>query len=406
MIESPLILEHEAEAKRQPVEKDSLKEAQRPGADSGLAESRLELEYLPWGGEETDPEDRCLILATCGWVELEYAAMRRGCGLLDQLNRGTLSIQGQDRRGFIDCMITQDLKLLTSGSACRSFMTDRKGRVIADLQLLELPEEILIDLDIHQLKSVQSLLEGLVFTEDVVIEDATTRWYRLGIHGPETAAIIDAFGTMPESHLEVHTVDVSGVPVHAVRNDAVAAPGCDLFVSRDDVVQTWSSIRKQASIRGVRARTVGWYAYNTARIEGGSPIFNVDFGTSNLPHETSLVEERVSFTKGCYPGQEVVARMQHLGQPKQRLRGLKIQSEQLPVAGTQIFASEDGDLAEPVGVVTSSTISPLAGAAPIAFAMLKKRVAAEGTTVRMHAEGDVCEAIVGDLDLNGMARKG
>ena len=390
---------------KQPVDNEALQEAHRPGADSGQAEGRLELEYLPWGGAESNEESSCMVLATCGWVELEYAAMRRGCGLLDQPNKATLSIRGEDRRDFIDRMITQDLKLLDTRTACRSFMTDRKGRIIADLVVLELPDELLIDLDVHQVKTVQNILEEHVFTEDVVIEEATNNWYRIGMHGPATSAIIDSFGSMPESVMGASRLEVSGLGVHAVRRDVAAVPGCDLFVQRDHALDAWTTIRKQASIRGIRARTVGWYAYNTARVEGGTPMFNIDFGTTNLPHETSLVEESVSFTKGCYPGQEVVARMHHLGQPKQRLRGLRIKGDLLPVSGTQIFASEDGELAEPVGVVTSSTISPLAGAAPIGFAMLKKRVASEGTIVRLHAEGQLCEATVGPLDLVGAGQK-
>ena len=94
--------------------------------------------------------------------------------------------------------------------------------------------------------------------------------------------------------------------------------------------------------------------------------------------------------------------MQHLGQPKQQLRGLRIEGDHLPVAGTQVFAIEDEELSEPVGVITSSAISPLAGASPVAFAMLRKRVVSEGSRVRMHAEGVACEAIVGDLDVLGL----
>ncbi|MEE2906374.1 MAG: hypothetical protein VX527_00930 [Planctomycetota bacterium] len=402
VIESPLREQHEAESVRDPVEIAALNEADRPGAATGQPEGRLELEYLPWGaGEGSEDSPSCWILATCGWVELEYAAMRRGCGLLDQPNRATISLRGEDRTDLVDRMVTQDLGGLESTRACRSFLTDRKGRLISDLLILSLPDEILLDVDVHQRHVVCEVLKDHVFTEDVSIEDATERWYRIGLHGPETATVLDGFGSFPGSELEVSMLDLVNSTMPVVRRDLAATSGCDLFVPRDKVVDAWQALQKQAGIRAVRARTVGWYAFNTARVEGGTPLFNIDFGTTNLPHETGLIDTCVSFTKGCYPGQEVVARMQHLGQPKQQLRGLRIMSDGLPVAGTQVFATEDAELAEPTGVVTSSTISPLAGATPLAFAMLNKRVVAEGTIVRLHAEGEVCQARVGGLDVLG-----
>ena len=147
---------------------------------------------------------------------------------------------------------------------------------------------------------------------------------------------------------------------------------------------------------------MGWYAFNAARLEGGTPLFKIDFGPTNLPHETSLIDERVSFTKGCYPGQEVVARMHHLGQPKQRLCGFRMVQDVLPVAGAQIFAPDDDTLAAPVGLVTSSAMSPLGGAIPIGFAMIKRKAATVDARVRMHADGTPAEAIIGDLDVLGL----
>ncbi|MCH2133161.1 MAG: hypothetical protein MK116_05360 [Phycisphaerales bacterium] len=397
---SPLTAEHEAESNRTPVEKAELGEAARPGADTGEATGRLELEYLPWGepaeGQSGPP---CAVLATCGWIELEYAVMRRGCGLLDQPHRATVAITGTERVDLLDRMVTQDLGTLSPGRACHAFLTGRTGRIIAELILLAREDDVLIDVDVHQAGAVVEILEHHVFTEDVQIEDATSRWYRIGLHGPETSAVLAGLGGLPESSLEVITATIAETPVSILRRDVAATTGCDLFVPRDRVVEVWKAIRQQAQIVGARARTVGWYAFNTARLEGGTPLFNIDYGPTNLPHETGLIDQCVSFTKGCYPGQEVVARMQHLGKPKQQLRGLRLQADLLPVAGAQVFEVDEDALSEPVGVVTSSGISPLLGAVPLAFGMLRSKVTADGTRVRVHAEGEVGEAIVGGLDM-------
>src|SRR5439155_17574914 len=127
--------------------------------------------------------------------------------------------------------------------------------------------------------------------------------------------------------------------------------------------------RSQGARTG-RARRIGWHAYNIARIEAGWPIFNIDFGPDSLPHETGVLEDRVSFKKGCYLGQEVVARMQSLGHPKQRLVGLKAKEwttsggeEGVPEEGTRVYAQargqEGGQPPEVVGAVTSSAASPM-----------------------------------------------
>ena len=381
-----------------PLDLEESKQADRPGAATGDPHGRLELEYLPWGGETPEGQPLCRVLATCGWVELEYAIMRRGCGMLDQPNRGTIVLSGADRQDLLESMVTQGLSGLSTTSARTSFLTDRKGRVQADLLIAAMEDSILIDVDINQADLVTTILSDHVFTEDVEVRNATSDWYRIGLHGPEAESLLGSFGETPESRLDAASLDIGGIAALAVRRDQVAAPGFDLFLSRSEVRTAWETIRSIGSTRGIRARTVGWYAFNAARIEGGTPFFNIDFASTNLPHESSLIESRVSFTKGCYPGQEIVARMQHLGAPKQALRGLRIHADALPVAGTQVFAAEDETLAEQVGVITSSTISPLSGAAPIAIAMLKKRVVETGSKVRIHAEGIACEAVVCDLD--------
>ena len=288
---------------------------------------------------------------------------------------------------------------MSATQACEAFLTDRKGRITADLTLVETDEALFLDLDLHQVEPVCEFLSHHVFAEDVQIEDESAQWYRIGLHGPEVGAVLAAHGGLGEEDLQVRSLSIGNIDMWGVRKDVAATTGCDVLLPRTGVVEVWKAIREHAGILGVRTRTIGWYAFNTARLEGGTPLFNIDFGSTSLPHETGLVEDRVSFTKGCYPGQEVVARMHHLGQPKQQLRGLRIDGDHLPVAGTQVFALDDEELSEPVGIITSSAISPLAGAAPVAFAMLRKRVVAEGARVRMHAEGSPCSATVGDLDL-------
>jgi folate-binding protein YgfZ len=133
-----------------------------------------------------------------------------------------------------------------------------------------------------------------------------------------------------------------------------------------------------------------------ARVELGIPIFMIDFDTSNLPHETSLIQSRVRFDKGCYLGQEIVARMESLGQPKQRLVKLQMKTDDLPIAGAQLFEEESG-MSTPVGVVTSSAISPLGGGFPSVIAMVGKKHAAPKSDIYMYVGSTVVAAVIAEL---------
>ena len=288
MNESPLIDLHKAEAAAPPIEMHQKEEADRPDASKGELGEPLELEFLPWGSSSED-EPACLVLATCGWVELEYAVMRRGCGLLDQPQRGTIVIRGEDRVDLLNRMVTQDLKGLSTSHACHGFLTDRKGRITADLILIAAEDALYLDLDMHQVASVCEVLHHHVFTEDVQIEDESLEWYRLGLHGPEVARVVEAHGGLREEHLGVSSLSIAESEVLAVRRDIAGTVGCDLLLPRAEVVSVWTAIRAHAQILGIRTRAVGWYAFNTARLEGGTPLFNIDFGSTSLPHETGLI---------------------------------------------------------------------------------------------------------------------
>jgi aminomethyltransferase len=177
-----------------------------------------------------------------------------------------------------------------------------------------------------------------------------------------------------------------------MRLDEFGTEGYAIFVARDDAPALWLSLTTFG------ARPAGWFATNTARLEAGTPYFRIDFGPTSLPQESGVLESRVSFTKGCYPGQEVVARLQHLGKPKQKLVGLRIEGDLLPVADAQVFAFvEGGSIGEQVGVVTSSGLAPMLGAVPVAFAMVASSAYAEGTKVLVNAEGSQAAATVSSL---------
>ncbi len=156
---------------------------------------------------------------------------------------------------------------------------------------------------------------------------------------------------------------------------------------------TWNMEHGTWNSPAVRGRGIGWVAFNTARIEAGTPLYHIDFGPDSLPGETGLLEDAVSFTKGCYLGQEIVARMKHLGHPKKIIVGLKCEDDRLPIAGSQIHEA-DAPGGTIIGGITSSTLPPLLGGSAIALASMKWAKHHVGTIVSTPAEGAFVKATV------------
>jgi folate-binding protein YgfZ len=182
------------------------------------------------------------------------------------------------------------------------------------------------------------------------------------------------------------------------RDDRTGSAGHHVIVPTSAARAVWMELLSRHGIPdqiGKRElRPIGWAAFNTTRIEAGRPIFGIDLDDSVLPHETGPALERaVSFTKGCYPGQEIVARMHARQQVARRIAGIRLEGDALPIAGTKITDDQGNE----IGGVTSSTISPILSNSSIALALLKRPHFNIGSVVRVPAEGEICKATVVEL---------
>jgi len=338
--------------------------------------------------------------ACFGSVEVEYAAIRRGCALLDGCTRSGILVRGQDRLDVLQRMLTQDLRGLEVGGVRRSFWLNRKGRIDADLTVVAFEDHWLMECDALDADHSVTSLSSFIFSEDITIERGAAR-RRLSLAGPSTFEVLATVGaeTTELAHADARSclVEIAGVPCEAWRLDWFGVPTVHLACGADRAADLWKALVAQVDLThgGRRVRPCGWYAQNIARIESGEPWFHVDFGRESLPHESGMLRERVSFTKGCYLGQEIVARMESLGKPKQVVAALRIVGDALPTAGEQVFSlTEGGGLADQVGVITSSTLSPLLGAASIALATVRTAHALPGSLLAVNAEGMTVRAVV------------
>ncbi|MFA9478338.1 folate-binding protein YgfZ [Phycisphaerales bacterium AB-hyl4] len=360
------------------------------------------------------------IVESFGQFPLEYAAIRQRVGIMHLPQRGILRFTGDDRQDFLHRMLTQDINGMTGGATRRAFQLNNKGRIVADVVVHHGDACTWLELDRLDIVALKELLEAKLFAEDVTIETFSDERVAMAVMGPAAVALVESLredGTEagqiePGTH---HVLKFGDALTTVYRWDDVGAPAFRLFVPSDAADAVYAKLLDAAGYdaerdvepdeayarerrEGLRGRPVGWSAYNTTRIEAGSPLFHIDFGADSLPAETGLLKETVSFNKGCYLGQEIVARMHNLGHPRRVLVGLKVIGEALPVAGAPVYEptakGEGMAKSNIVGGVTSSTLSPLLGNVPIAFAVIKWGNHTPGTKLAVVAEGELVDAEV------------
>jgi len=294
-------------------------------------------------------------------IEIEYAAMRKAVGWLDGPHRGLLRLTGRERNDFLHRLLTCDCRDLPPGDVRRGFLLNVKGRIAADLRLIGGDDETLIDVDVYEAQTVAAELDALLFGEDVQVANLSATHHRVSLHGPGAEAMRAWWDDLDKP-----------AETWAYRCDEAAAPGLHLWAPAAFMTRF---TKQRQDLRDVfKLRPVGWLAYNIARIEAATPLFHVDFGPDNIPNECGerVYAEAVSDTKGCYRGQEIVARIRDRGHPSKRLVGFRnvMPTDSIPVAGAGLLLG-DGVEAETVGAVTSSTASPMRSKQGVGLAMVK-----------------------------------
>jgi folate-binding protein YgfZ len=349
------------------------------------------------------------IVLTFGQPEAEYSAIRKAAGMMDLPQRGVLELTGRDRLAFLNNLLTnqtwdkQTKSGLATSSGVYAYFLNLKGRIVAEMNVLELGERTLLETDARMVELLRVAFEKFVFSEQVKIVSKLGALHRIGLHGPEARAVLDdAAGTaLPDlAQLGSTQTRLLGIEATVFRDDECSVPGYHVIVASERAVELWQGMLTQFSnpleLGKRRLRPIGWAAYNACRIEGGRPLFDIDFGNSAdpdqsvLPAEAGQFARAVSVTKGCYLGQEIVARMHARQQVAKQLVGLRMAEDALPIAGATLFDDKENQ----IGMITSSTISPIMSGACIALGYLKKPFFALGTQVRVAAEGSMRQATV------------
>jgi folate-binding protein YgfZ len=295
-------------------------------------------------------------------TDADYAAITEGCGLLDNSERGKLMLTGADAKAFLQGQVSNDVEQLTPGRGCYAAFLTPKGKMLGDLRVLATDDALLLDTERSALQELFNMIRRFSIGYDVELHKRTVQAGLLSLVGPgsfEIAGLADA----PEHAHEPFEID--GITARAIRTKL----GVDLLCEAPDTDALRRALERAGAVE------ISEEIAELLRIEHGCPRYGVDIDDTVIPQEAGLNERAVSFTKGCYVGQETVARLFYRGKPNRMLRGLKFSAPLAPGAELEFEG-------RPVGTVTSTTVSGRFG--PIGLAIVR-REAPPGSVVTVQA---------------------
>ena len=324
---------------------------------------------------------------TNGPSEGEQAAMRNGAALVDLSARQVVRVSGPDRLTFLHGMVTNDVKGMADFDVRYAALLTAKGAMVADVRLLKREEDVLLLLEPGFPLAVLAHLQRYLISEEAELEDASAEFCQLSLVGPRAWALAQRlFGLPGDAPPTTHALH-AGLESHAVLllPSALLLPGVDLLVPTEGLEAVFTALLDTQGEEGLRP--AGWEALEVLRVERGIPRYGVDMDERTIPLEANL-ERALHYQKGCYIGQEVIARATFRGHMNKRLVGLLL-GEAEPAPRTELFFGE-----RKVGFVTSVVHSERLGQ-HLALAYVHRDALEPGTALRL--AGDAGAATVQTL---------
>lgn len=313
-------------------------------------------------------------MAATDHVSADYRVITETVGLLDRSERGRLALTGSGALEFLAGQVTNDTMALGPGEGCYAAFLTHKGKMRGDLRVLAADREVLLDCERPVLQALFDMIRTFKLGFDVELHKRTLERSLLSLVGPAARVAAGADGLPTSEHTHV-LADIAERPVRLIATDV----GVDVLCLPDHRDTVWAALVARGAV------PVDEAAVETLRIERGRPRYGLDLDETVIPQEADLNARAVSFTKGCYVGQETVARLFYKGKPNRHLRGLRLSE---PVAtGTPLRLGE-----KEVGRVGSVTVSP--GHGPIALGIVR-REAEPGAVLQAGSGG--ATATVGTL---------
>ncbi len=305
----------------------------------------------------------------------EHRACREGAALIDLSHRGKLRISGADAPKFLHSMLSNRVEDLLPGEGVYAAFLTRQGKFISDLNLYRREEDFRADLAPGMASAFAEAIDMYIIMDEVEIEDRTEAHCALGVFGPGSHACLGRAGFEP-----------GDLPEHGHREAEGASIARELWTGEEGYLLTAPASRAGdiwGALAGAGARPAGLTAFETLTLEAGTPLFGLDMGADINPMQAGLEARAIDFEKGCYVGQEVIAKIKYLGQVNRGLAGIRLEGGRVPPAGAIV---EMGG--EKVGSLTRAALSPTLGKI-LAFGLLHRKAMEPGTPLTVRDGGGV-----------------
>ena len=271
-------------------------------------------------------------------VQTEQEILRTRCGLLDRSERGKLALTGPAAKAFLHGQVTNDVEGLQPREGCYAAFLTHKGKMLGDLRILDTGEELWLDTERATLQPLFTMINRYKLGSDLELHKRTLQQGLLSLIGPEARRIAGA-GDLPAREHANANGEIDGISVLLVATDV----GVDLVCDAERTEELTEALRARG------ARAVSDDAAEELRVERGRPRFGLDMDENTIPQEAGLNDRAVSFTKGCYVGQETVARLHYRGKPNRHLRGLRLSAPAEPGAELRLGEKVVGRLGTVAG---------------------------------------------------------
>lgn len=304
-------------------------------------------------------------------------------------NRARIKVSGKDRASFLHNLTTNEVKKLAPGTGREAFVTTIQGKTLAFVQLHVGPDEILVRTDRGSLDLLLPHFQKYAIFSDVTLDDLQASSFEYHLIGDGAFDCFEFEGASPADPYSIAAARIDRVSVRVVRESPTGRPGATAIGRADDRSAFLEALEQACSTRAITLAPIELDDFETMRIAAGTPVSGIDISPDNLPQELGRDQTAISFTKGCYLGQETVARLDSMGHVNKIFRGVVFDAiDRPPPSGTALQADD-----KPAGTITSAAFSKEHGGV-IALGYLKLNYASPGTIVTVtfddvKAEGSV-----------------
>jgi|HubBroStandDraft_2_1064218.scaffolds.fasta_scaffold01788_10 folate-binding protein YgfZ len=326
----------------------------------------------------------CTLPDEFGDWRAEYRFARESVALLDKSYRAYFDFTGPDRVRYLNAILTNNIKDLRENYGVASLFLNPQGHIQAEIETYALADKLFSVSFATIRERLIAALDKYIIMDDVTLTDRTADYATLALEGPQASAIANELANVDLSSLaslEFREAPINAIPCRLVNRSTAAQPGthpifgAEFLVERANAPALWQILRDAA--RAHAGGPAGYTALNALRLEQGVPWFSYDFGEKQIPHEAGLQDSHISYTKGCYTGQEIVERVRSRGQVNRTRVTLKIEATDLPAANTPLL-SDDKEF----GYITRAAFSPALNAI-IAAAYLRREKSAPNSRLTL-----------------------